>query len=199
MVGPRTIERGYVEAVEYAGTRTQMGIGGGVCQASSTLYGALLQAGMTVVERGNHTMTVTYVPPSIDAAVEYGSKDLVMRNDTEYPIYVYTNVSGGFATVRVYGHKPEYKIELHSEVLDIISPENEYIQDTEGKYVYQVGEHYVYSEGVDGCRSEGWLIYSDWETGEEVERVKISTDYYYARDYVIYVGVHTQTGTTEEY
>ena len=73
----RTEANGYKEAIEYSEGESTTGIGGGTCQASTTLYGALLQAGVTIIERHNHSMTVGYVDPSMDAAVtDSGSKDL---------------------------------------------------------------------------------------------------------------------------
>ena len=80
----RTLANGYKEATEYSEGESTTGIGGGTCQASTTMYGALLQAGVTIVERHNHSMTVAYADPSMDAAVtDTGSKDLVFRNDSD--------------------------------------------------------------------------------------------------------------------
>ena len=69
VVGPRTEGAGFQKAPEYAGNTKEMGIGGGVCQASTTLYDAAVQAGMTIIQRSPHNMTVSYVKPSQDAAV----------------------------------------------------------------------------------------------------------------------------------
>lgn len=189
IVGDRTNANGYVEAVEYAGGNTQMGIGGGVCQASTTLYGALLKCGITPLQRGNHTMVVSYVDPGLDAAVAYGTKDLMMRNDTDYPVYCYTEVKGGFATVKVYGHRPEYRIELASEILEKIPPKDVFKKDTKGEYTKHEGETVLVNEGHDGCRSQSYLVYYDWDTGEEVERKELSRDYYYPMNNEYYVGM----------
>ena len=116
VVGPRTEAMGFREAPEYAGSKEEMGVGGGVCQASTTLYNAMIQSGMTIIERHNHTMTVVYVEPSQDAAVNYGKKDFVFRNDTGHPSYIYTNVSKEEAKVTVYGTRPEYKYRLESVI-----------------------------------------------------------------------------------
>ena len=194
IVGDRTIERGYTEALEYAGSNTQMGIGGGVCQASTTLYGALLKAGMTQVSRGNHTMTVSYVDPGIDAAVAYGTKDLLMRNDTRFPVFVYTDVSHGFATVYVYGHRPQYRIEFESEILEVLYPKDIYTPDEEGTHAYFTTDHELKVEGKNGCRSQSYLVYYDWDTGELVKRTELNRDYYYPLNYEYYVGVHMAGG-----
>ena len=109
LAGKRTEENGYQEAPEYAGNRTTNGIGGGVCQAATTMYGAMLKAGMTILERSPHTMTVSYVDPSLDAAVSDTGKNLVFRNDRDSAIYIYTEVTSQYATVYVYGQKTEYR------------------------------------------------------------------------------------------
>ena len=90
VVGPRTEAAGFKKAPEYAGNETVEGVGGGVCQASTTLYDAVIMAGMEIIERWPHSMTVSYVEPSQDAAVEYGGKNFIFRNDTEHTIYIYT-------------------------------------------------------------------------------------------------------------
>ena len=64
-------------------------IGGGICQVSTTLYNAVLRAELEVTERHNHSMIVTYVDPSADAAIaESSGKDFVFVNNTDYPIYI---------------------------------------------------------------------------------------------------------------
>lgn len=195
VVGKRTVENGFNEAPEYNGTTVQTGVGGGVCQASSTLYGALLKVGFEVVQRNPHHMTVQYIKPSLDAAVnDYGSQDLVFRNNTDHVYYFYTEVNEDRATVRVYGNRPEYRIELESVILekDIKSEKINYEQDVEGKLCWYTDEVKLYQEGKTGVRSQGYRVYYDWETGEEVKRELISTDYYYPQADTYYVGVHNR-------
>ena len=197
VVGPRTEAMGYQEAPEYAGSTKEMGIGGGVCQASTTMYNALIQAGMTIIERHRHTMTVSYVDPSLDAAVNYGKKDLVFRNDTEHAIYIYTNVTKELATVIIYGTRPEYHYVLESKVISKRASENiGYQNDMEGKYVYLIDDPPVlYKKGLGSCESEGWIVSLDWDTGEEVSRVQLSHDTYSGGVSVYWRGVHYPDGT----
>ena len=181
---------GYYVAAEYSEGTTRDAYGGGVCQASSTIYGAVIRAGMTIVRRSPHSMTVAYLDPSLDAAItDSGSKDLVFRNDTESPIYIYSEVSGKKAIVTIYGNRPPYRYELISKVIEKSIPSTKVttLVDTEGEYVTYTDEQYV-DKGKDGCRSEGWLISYDWETGEEVAREKVSTDTYSAGTTFVYVG-----------
>ena len=192
VVGPRTETAGFKSAPEYAGDNTEMGIGGGVCQASTTLYNAVIQAGMTIIQRNRHTMTVTYVDPSLDAAVNYGEKDLVFRNDTPHAIYIYTDVSAEVAKVIIYGTRPEYHYELESVVLhEEPSTKIGYQDDVDGKHVYYSSDAPVlYKEGRGSCESEGWIVSYDWETKQEVSRVQVNHDIYSAGVNVYWRGVH---------
>lgn len=196
----RTIANGYKEGIEYSEGESTSGIGGGTCQASTTLYGALMQAGVTVLERYNHSMTVNYVSPSMDAAVtDSGSKDLVFRNDTDAPIYIYTSVDDDYATVQIYGQRPPYRYVFHSVVVeDNIQPTGVSVRiDTEGRYATYTDEKVLVTEGKKGMRSELWRESYDWETGEKIDSltVQISSDYYSPGNNIYYVG--TQQRTTQ--
>ena len=78
------------------------GIGGGICQVSSTAYNALMNAGVTVTMRYPHSSPVSYLPLGTDAAISSGSKDLQFRNDYPHPIVLETVVEGKNLTVNVY-------------------------------------------------------------------------------------------------
>ena len=197
VVGPRTEALGFLQAPEYAGNDLTQGIGGGVCQASTTLYDAAVMANMTIIERHNHSMTVSYVKPSQDAAVEYGSKNFVFRNDTEYTYYIYTNVDKEWATVTIYGTRPTYHYELESSVVsESKSDRNRYEDDTSGKYAYYVTDTKLKTEGHGSCRSEGWIVAYDWDTKQEVSREQVSYDVYTAGYNVYWRGIHNPDGTT---
>ena len=205
VVGPRTIQRGFKEAPEYAGNEKVKGVGGGVCQASTTLYDAVLMANMTILERHNHKMTVSYVEPSQDAAVEYGTngsdgKNFIFRNDTEHAIYIYPSVDREFATVTIYGTRPEYHYQLESVVLDEQkSTRKRYEPDYSGKEVYYITDKpKLKVEGHGSCHSEGWLVAYDWDTKEEVSREQISYDAYVAGMNVYWRGVHDEKGNVVE-
>ncbi|MDO4356717.1 MAG: VanW family protein [Clostridia bacterium] len=193
VVGKRTVENGFNEAPEYNGTTVQTGVGGGVCQASSTLYGALLKLGFQIDERDHHYMTVGYTPASLDAAVsDSGKQDLVFTNNTDHVYYFYTSVDREKATVRVYGNQLEYRVELESEILEdnIASKRKKYEDDVEGLYVWYTDEEVLKSEGKKGRRSRAFRVYYDWDTGEEVRREELPTDYYYPQEDTYYRGVH---------
>lgn len=192
IVGSRTTARGFVEAPEYSEGEVRDGVGGGVCQASTTLYGALLLSGIDIVERNPHSMTVGYTQPSFDAAVTNTSKDLVFENNSGSPIYIYTEVTKENATVTIYGARPDYRVALESVILvESIEPTAmRYEEDPTGEHAYYTDEYVLKSTGKSGKKSECWRVFYDWETGEEVSRTKMSTDTYSAGTSVYYVGIH---------
>jgi len=85
-VGERSVENGYLDAKIIVGDNFELGLGGGLCQVSSTLYNACLLAGLEIVERGNHNLAVAYVPLGLDATVAYGVQDFIFKNNTDYPL-----------------------------------------------------------------------------------------------------------------
>lgn len=102
-VSPFTEENGYYLAGSYLNGKVVESFGGGICQVSSTLYNAVLRAELQVDERYNHSMVVTYVDRSADAAIAGTSKDLKFTNNTEYPIYIEGYTSGKQVYFTIYG------------------------------------------------------------------------------------------------
>ena len=98
---PFTIENGYKTAAAYENGQVVDSIGGGVCQISSTVYNAVKNAGLTVIQRNPHSMPVNYLPKGLDAAIAAGSKDLKFRNDYTTPVVLYTDTSNKHLTVNV--------------------------------------------------------------------------------------------------
>ncbi len=91
-VGERTAAAGYQFAPVFSGRKVVPGIGGGICQTSSTLYNAALETEMVIAERHRHSMKVTYVPAGRDATVSWGSIDFKFRNSQDYPVRVLARV-----------------------------------------------------------------------------------------------------------
>ena len=104
VAGPCGAAEGYLPAGVVGG----VGYGGGICQASTTLYGAALRAGLTIVERSNHSVPSTYVPIGQDAMVNYGTNDLKIRNDYNYPVKIVTYVYGNTLYAEVWGIQPSW-------------------------------------------------------------------------------------------
>ena len=118
VVGERTIAAGYKEAPIYVSGEVVDGLGGGICQITSTLYNAVLYANLEIVERSNHQFVPSYVTASRDATVVYGSIDFKFKNDRDYPIKIVCSVSGGIARFDIYGLRTdnEYEVEISSYV-----------------------------------------------------------------------------------
>ncbi|MGE5371302.1 MAG: VanW family protein [Solirubrobacterales bacterium] len=104
VVGPRTAERGY-QIAPVIDSDTQLGLGGGVCQMSSTLYNAVLRAKLPIVQVHRHSKPVTYVPLNRDAAVVYGFQDFRFRNNRSTPIVIQASVSQSTLQVRIMGRE----------------------------------------------------------------------------------------------
>ena len=102
-VGKRSTANGFYTAPEYANGQTVMGIGGGTCQVSSTLYNAVLYADLSIVYRLNHMFTVNYCPVGQDATVSDSGVDFKFSNNTDYPVKISAVTSGGKITVSIIG------------------------------------------------------------------------------------------------
>jgi len=102
-VGPRTIEAGYQMAIIIEGDQFVPGLGGGVCQVSSTLYNAVERANLTVTERSRHSIAITYVPPGQDATVAYPTLDFKFKNNSGGYLLIRSNVTDDTLTFSIYG------------------------------------------------------------------------------------------------
>ena len=100
-VGTRTLENGYVVAPSFAGGRVVTSVGGGICQVSSTLYAAMLIAGIPATQHYLHSLPVDYVPRGLDAAIVEGYKDLKFKNNFDYPIVLHATTKDGTLTVSI--------------------------------------------------------------------------------------------------
>ncbi len=180
VVGPRTYERGFKDAIVYIGTSAEDGVGGGICQVSSTIYYATLRADLKIVERYAHSREVTYVPKGEDATVAWGSKDYKFENDTAFPIKVVTSNTRNTMTVKLYG------TQLQDKVVKI---ETTILSKTPFEVVYELdetlapGTEKVKSNGYTGYKTESYrVVYID---GVEVSRTLENKSTYKKYDKVI--------------
>ncbi len=137
-VGSRTTSNGFYTAKEYVDGKSVDGIGGGVCQVSSTLYSAVLYADMSIVERLNHMMTVGYIPLGQDATVSDGGVDFRFKNTSDYPIKISAYTSGATITISIIGAawEPDRDVKVVNNTTT--SGENTVVYST--RYVYSNGE-----------------------------------------------------------
>ncbi len=197
-VGNRKVESGYQSALGYVSGELVEVIGGGVCQASTTLYSAALCAGLTITERTPHSMPVSYIELGQDATVNYMRGhmiDLKFKNETGHPVYITAAVEENAAgrlmsVVRIFGHALEddvhYRVEsIETETLPI--PEEAVVRvDKEGKYVKYSDQTYHYSKGSEGHVVETYL--QKLRGTVVIEQELISTDIYKAQPKIDYIG-----------
>lgn len=164
--GERSGENGYWEAPVIENGEYVMGIGGGVCQVSSTLFYAALEAGVRVSESHPHSLPVSYIPPSLDAMVSKWS-DLKLFNCRAFPVRIEATAEDGVLTVRIFGTPDGLLYRAESEVLARIPPLEE---DAEG------------FGGKEGIVSESYLSVFG-EGGELISRTRIRRDVYSPRSY----------------
>lgn len=177
-VGERTEKRGYKTAKIIVDGEFVDGVGGGVCQVSTTVYNAVLLAGLFVTEYHPHSLAVSYVAPSFDAMVNSGWADLRFFNDTNSPVIIKTIADGNKLTVRVYGEPPLFTVERRSVITgEIAIPEDAEEFDENGDYpqLYE-GERLTVKKGKAGLTSEGYVVIK--ENGRVKEVKKLRSDRY---------------------
>lgn len=149
VVGPRSEEGGYKIAHTYVAGKVVNGIGGGICQVSSTLYGAVLKSDLEVVERRNHMFTVGYVPYGQDATVSYGTTDFRFKNSTSWPIKIEAGVTQNnnvFFSFVGTNETPGKKVIITQDIVKTIPFTTKYIDDPN----MPEGKTSVRQEGKDG-------------------------------------------------
>ena len=116
-LGQRTSEKGYQYAGAYVNGRSVSEVGGGICQVSSTLYNAVLQANLEIVTRSEHIYIAGYVDLGMDATVSWGGPDFQFRNNTEHPIRIEAWVDGGYVNVRLMGTPTGVSVKMTYQIL----------------------------------------------------------------------------------
>lgn len=177
-VAPFTESNGYYMAGSYLNGQVVDSLGGGICQVSTTLYNAVLLSELEVTERYNHSMIVTYVDPSADAAIaESSGKDFKFVNNTDYPIYIEgSTTSDKQITFTIYGVETRdtanREVIYESVVLERTVPEEEIIYTDES---LPVGYCSVQSAHI-GYKAQLWKVVR--ENGVEVSREQINSSSY---------------------
>ena len=187
-VGKRTERRGYKKAKIIFNGQFIDGVGGGVCQVSTTLYNAVLVGGLEITEFHPHSLAVNYVAPSFDAMVNSGSADLRFINNTYNPIIIKTKADGDRLVIQIYGERLEEEIVRESVVVgEIEAPKERVLKDEKGEYptLYK-GEYKFLSYSKNGIKSEGYIIRK--RKGKTVSKKKIRQDKYSALQGVVIEG-----------
>ena len=175
VVGPRTADGGYQTAHTYTAGKVVDGIGGGICQVSSTLYNAVLKADLNVVERRNHMFTVGYVPYGQDATVSYDTADFKFSNSSKWPIKIVAGVSKNHNVYFSFlgtNENPGKKVIITNQTIKKIPFTIKYIDDP----TLAEGKETVKQEGTDG------MVIDTFKTikvdGKVISQTKLHTSKY---------------------
>lgn len=185
----------YSEAIEYAektfgfqeapvifGGRLVPGVGGGICQVSSTLYNAAVRAGLSIVERRNHSLPVSYLPKGQDATFAKGYINFRFKNTSGHHLLIRAVVENRQLTIKLFGDMPEnVSYSLESRTTEILPPPNKYVANAS----LPAGSRQVLVRGKQGYVVETYRI--KMVDGRTVERSLISKDTYPAQPTVIAV------------
>lgn len=184
-LGARTVATGYKNAKIYENGQVVDGIGGGICQISSTLYNAVLRANLQIVERRNHQFVTSYVPAGLDATVVYGSTDFKFKNTRKYPIRIKASAQNGIATIAIYGIKedPEYEFSFNTVQVETIPYTTKYIDDSS----LAKGTEKVQQLGANGLKTQTYM--TKMLNGKVVETTLLSEDTYNPMTRIIRRGV----------
>ena len=198
IVGDRTTKNGFKEAIEYAYGEHVMGIGGGVCQASTTVYQAAVEANLEIVQRKPHSDSVSYAGYGMDATVNTSGKkvDLVFKNTSGAPIYFIARVvpdrnnkKRQVTLVRIYGQYPgDVYYKLEAELVETLYPpvDEKIVKDKEGTYV-------TYTDQEKVVKAKEGYVYKSYRVkyvnGAFDSREWLFTDRYEPQPQKRYVGV----------
>jgi len=186
LVGTHLPDSGYEAAVVLVRGEPVEDIGGGICQVVTTLYNAVLLAELTVVQRHNHSVRVSYVDYGFDATIAGDYYDFKFKNNTSYPILIVSRLERNTLTVSIHGNEsrpPNRSLQFSSRRVDIIPPEPyKEVLDT----TLAPGERVITLESQMGYRFEVFKhVFID---GQETEEVQINTSSYRPLQGVISIG-----------
>lgn len=170
-VGARLPERGFLPAKIIENGEYTEGVGGGVCQVSTTLYNAALLSGMEVTEFHPHSLPVSYVAPSRDAMVSGSSCDLKFKNPSAFPVYIRAQASDGVLNFKIYGKSDGAVYSVESVVTGAIPAPEERCDDPS-----------LARPGKDGILSESYLLVN---RGGFIKRIKLRSDRYLPQKRVV--------------
>ena len=185
---PFSENNGYYVANSYLNGEIVESVGGGACQVTTTLYNAVLFAELNIVERSPHSMTVSYVPLAMDAAVAEYSKNFRFSNNLDYPILIEAFSKDRTITFRIWGHETRdtsrRKLEFVSKTVEVINPSSKdiIIKDSTKPTTYRK----VTQQARKGYKAELYkVVYID---GKETERILINKSNYAATPSRVIVG-----------
>lgn len=189
IVGARTVENGFKSAYIIKDGEFVEGIGGGVCQVSSTLYNCALLANLTITCVRAHSLPVSYVAPSFDAMVSTAS-DLRFVNTLSSPVTIKMLADGKYLKAEMYGIE-SCTIRRRSQTIETLPFEIEYRDDA----TLKLGEEVIDTYGKEGLRSQGFLEY--YQNGKLIKTVLIRKDTYFPQKRIVLRGTADSALTRE--
>lgn len=192
VVNPFTEENGYALAGSYENGTTVQSYGGGICQVSTTLYNAVIRAELAIDERYCHSMIVSYVQPSMDAAIAGTYKDLKFTNNKDVPIYIEGSANGGVLTFTIYGEETRpanREVVYESETTSTTQPETKYVASRE----HAIGYINVQQSSHVGYTAKLWKVVK--ENGVEVSREQYNSSTYNASPRIVTVGISSSNSS----
>jgi len=190
VVGERTIANGFLSAPIILDGKFVNGVGGGVCQVSSTLYNCALLADLEILNAKQHSMTVGYVSASFDAMVS-SKNDLTFVNSTASPIKIKATTSDSSITISIYGDIPTRKLVRRSEIIKVIPSPIKEVEDAS----LPVGTAKILAAGKRGLVSRGYL--DIYENGKLVVARLIRKDGYMAQPRIVAIGTKPVSDQSE--
>lgn len=189
-IGPIQAKYGYMEAPVILNGELTPGMGGGVCQSSTTLYNALLLADVSIVERHPHSIAASYVPRGTDGAVARGYLDLKFKNDFDFPIYIDSKIVGDRVYFYIYGDtkSKDYTVKIEPELIQTLPYKVHEVYDAS----LEPGAKIMEQEGRTGYKVKTYK--SIIKNGQVVERNLINNDYYREKDFIYKVGPALPSG-----
>ena len=176
---PCTYENGWRSAATIVNGKLEDSIGGGMCQVSSALYQAVLEAEIEVVERFNHSLKVGYADYAYDATLAGDYKDLKFKNTTGYPMYIESYLTSSNVVIKLYGyeeHDPGHSVAFKNKLVKTTAPEEPIVTEDDTKP--EGYEEYT----VTALEGKTYELYKDvYENGVLTETVKINTSTYLPR------------------
>lgn len=185
-LGPQTYENGFRPGGVIVNGKIEDGIGGGVCQVTTTLYNSVIRAELDVVERKNHSISVGYVPLGMDAAIAGNYKDFKFKNSTEYPVYIEAYISENKLITNIYGfeeHEAGRTVEFEKVFITTIQKPAEKVTEDPTK---PLGEREVTFKGKTGSKVSTYK--KIFQNGELLSREWFSDSTYQATADEVTVG-----------
>lgn len=192
--GLRTVKNGYKNATVIVRGEAVQGVGGGVCQVSTTLYNAVLYAGLDIVKVSNHSIPSSYVDKGRDAVVSDSGLDFVFKNNYNQPVYIKNYYNNGVITCQVYGNnKEKQNIKISTSIDKVTKAPTKEEKDP----TLEKGKEKILEFGRDSYTVSTYRIYYD-ENGKEVKKEKVSSSFYPSKQKVVAIGTKKEEKPVEK-